>query len=383
MEYRTFGRNNGIKISEIGIGGASLIGLNEKEVKEVIDYAYECGINTIDIYMPEPWVRYNIGKAIEGRRDKFIIEGHIGTIFKDDQYKRTRDVDEASSSFDELLEALKTDYIDYGIIHYIDTEEDWVEIQQNGFWEYCLALKTFGKIKHLGFSSHNPLVAKKIIQTGQIDVMLFSINPAYDMDANSKEDVDSLCDYKGLNINDMKFEKTRLDLYALCQSLGIGITVMKAFGAGTLLHSSTSPFKKALTTSQCIKYALDRLGVVSVMLGFVNVEQMKSVLKYYEQTDYEKDYSQVITSLNFSFDGKCVYCNHCLPCPKNIDIGMVNKLLDIVSLANVPCDTEKEHYNLLKHKASECIKCGKCELNCPFGVPIRKNLKKAVKVFGK
>lgn len=383
MRYRTFGRNKGIDVSEIGIGGGSLIGLNEREVKEIIDYAYDYGINIIDLYMPEPWVRKNIGKAIKGKREKFIIQGHIGTIFKNNQYKRSRDIDEISQSFDELLEALDTDYIDYGMIHYIDTEEDWKDIQENGLWEYCLGLKSYGTIKHLGFSSHNPLIAKKIIETGEIDVMLFSINPAYDMDSNSKDDVDSLCDYKGLNTQSMKFDKDRLELYSLCQQKGIGITVMKAFGAGTLLYDKTSPFKKALTPSQCIKYCLDRMGVISVMAGFSNVEEVKYALEYFEKTDYENDYTRVITSRNFNNDGRCVYCNHCLPCPKNIDIAMVNKLLDIVNLSSVPCDTEREHYNLLKHYASECIKCGKCELNCPFGVEIRKKMQQAVKVFGK
>ena len=106
-------------------------------------------------------LRENIGKAINGRREEIYIQGHLCTIWKDNQYKRTRDINETISSFEDLFVKLNTDYIDVGMIHYIDEEKDYQEVFNGEIIKYALKLKEEGKIKYIGISSHNPLVAKK------------------------------------------------------------------------------------------------------------------------------------------------------------------------------------------------------------------------------
>ena len=80
------------------------------------------GLTILDCWMSEPNVRSNIGLAIKGRREKWIIQGHIGSTWENGQYVRTRDLTKVKPAFEDLLTRLQTDYIDLGMIHFIDTE---------------------------------------------------------------------------------------------------------------------------------------------------------------------------------------------------------------------------------------------------------------------
>lgn len=91
----------------------------------------------------------------------------------------------------------------------------------------------------------------------------------------------------------------------------------------------------AFTPVQLIHYSLTRPGVSSILCGYDSKEQVDQVDKavYYETaTDDEKDYASVIASAPLhSYSGQCTYCGHCKPCPKDIDIAMVNKFHDLAS----------------------------------------------------
>ena len=121
MKYRTLGKT-GLSVSEIGLGAEWLERHNAQEVKEIIDRCEEAGINILDCWMSEPNVRSNIGKAIAGKRDRWIIQGHIGSTWQDGQYVRTRQMDKAKEAFEDLLARLGTDYIDLGMIHFVDED---------------------------------------------------------------------------------------------------------------------------------------------------------------------------------------------------------------------------------------------------------------------
>ena len=140
MEYRTLGKT-GLSISEVSLGGEWLEGKTEEEVKAIIGTALDIGINYIDIFMPEPAVRTNIGKAICGVRDKIIIQGHICTVYEDGQYKRTRDINQTKTAFEDLLKRLDTDYIDVGMIHYVDSLEDYKAVFETEIITYAQDLK--------------------------------------------------------------------------------------------------------------------------------------------------------------------------------------------------------------------------------------------------
>ena len=77
-----------------------------------------------------------------------------------------------------------------------------------------------------------------------------------------------------------------------------------------------------------------------------------------------------------------MYCGHCAPCPKNIDVAMVTKFLNLCKAQGTVPETVREHYKVLGHHASECVGCGACEKRCPFGVNVRDNMSAAAKLFG-
>lgn len=380
MKYRTLGKTN-LVVSEIGLGGEWFNGLTPEESRKIIDTADENGINYIDIFMPQAPTRDNIGAALEGRRERFIIQGHLCTVYEDEQYMRTRDIEKTKASFKDLLARLRTDYIDVGMIHYVDSEDDFKTVFEGPIYEYALELKEKGIIRHIGMSSHNPHIALKAVEKGYIDVLMFSINPAYDMEA-SDTDIYDLMEFKGMEKGHLVADEARQKLYSLCESSGVAITVMKPLGAGTLLDAKSSPFGVAMTVPQCIQYALDRNGVKVVIVGCHTVQEVLEAVKYYDLSSEERSYSHIFASGNsIHMTGRCMYCNHCQPCPAHIDIAAVTKFLDLALQQESVPETVMEHYKALPAKADDCLMCGKCESNCPFGVNIRENMKKAKSVF--
>ena len=131
--------------------------------------------------MSEPKVRTNIGKALAGRREKWFIQGHVGSTWQEGQYVRTRDVMKCREAFEDLLERLQTDYVDLGMIHYVDKEEDWEAILAGPYLDYVKELKACGKIRHVGLSTHNPVIGLLAARSGIVEMILFSINPAFDL----------------------------------------------------------------------------------------------------------------------------------------------------------------------------------------------------------
>ncbi len=180
MIYNTLGRS-GLKASEIGLGCEHLEGQSYEVIQSVVDAALANGINILDVFMSEPQVRSHIGRALEGRRDQVLIQGHFGARWKDGQYGRTRQLAETQFFFEDLLTRLRTDYIDIGMFHCVDTDEEFDQIFANGVADYAQDLKKKGVVRALGISTHDPAIGLRAVETGLMDVILFSINPAYDL----------------------------------------------------------------------------------------------------------------------------------------------------------------------------------------------------------
>lgn len=382
MKYRTLGRT-GLKVSEVGLGGEWFNGLSEEESIRIVDAAEQNGVNYIDIFMPQAPTRDHLGAALEGRREKFLIQGHLCTVYEDEQYTRTRDIEKTKRSFEDLLHRLQTDYIDVGMIHYVDSEEDFQTVFGGEIIEYAKELKEKGIVRYLGMSSHNPHIAKKVAETGLIDVLMFSINPAYDLES-PETDIYDLMDFKGMGENGWVVDEARQELYSYCESAGVAITVMKPLAAGTLLSAETSPFGVAMTVPQCIQYALDRNGVKCVIVGCHSVEEVLQAVRYDQLSEQERSYAHIFASGNqINMTGRCMYCNHCQPCPAHIDIAAVTKFLDLASSQPEVPETVMQHYWSLNATAADCLMCGRCEPNCPFGVKVRENMKKARELFAR
>ncbi len=382
MQYRELG-NTGLKISEIGMGCEGFHEENYKNTMPMFDMAEKYGVNYFDLYASDPELRAHVGEALEGRRDKFIIQSHICSVWKDGQYVRSREIAEVKAAFEDSLRLLKTDYIDVGMIHYCDSLKDWEEIEKGPVMKYVLQLKKSGVIGHIGLSSHNPQVARRAIETGYIEVLMFSVNPCYDLQP-AGEDVEQLWSEERYENPLVNMDPEREALYELCQRKGVGITVMKAFGGGDLLDAALSPAGKALTVNQCIHYALTRPAVASVMAGAHTLEQLEESLGYETALEEERDYAPAFASFpKISWKGHCMYCSHCAPCPVKISVADVTKFLNLAKAQGIVPETVREHYEVLEHHAGECIQCGACETRCPFGVSIRENMKEAEKIFGK
>lgn len=385
MEYREIG-NTGMKAGVVGLGGEHLDGKPQETVTEVLNVAMERGVNLLDMFMPGEEVRTYFGRALEGRRDKMLIQGAIGSVDLNQQYDISRDLAVCKRYFEDLLRLLKTDYIDFGMLFFLDSHEDIDAMLNNGVVEYARKLKKAGVIRAIGASAHNPETAIRIVEEGLVEMMLFSINPAFDM-------MPEQGDIAAMMENPLAPQMTRIDpkraeLYRLCQSKGVGITVMKALGAGKLLSPEHSPFAKAMTPVQCIHYALTRPAVASVAVGCRSREEMEAALHYLDASGSERDYTEAIAAFRGDgkggFKGSCVYCNHCLPCPSEIDIATVNKYLDIARLDETAIPPSiAQHYRSLSSHGSDCVKCGSCEARCPFSVTIIENMEKAAALFGK
>lgn len=381
MNYRRLGKT-GLMVSEIGFGAEWMERHTQEECIKVIDACERNGINILDCWMSEPNVRTNLGVALRGRREKWYIQGHIGSTWQNGQYVRTRQMDKVKEAFEDLLTRLETDYIDLGMIHYVDQESDWNEIINGPFIEYVRELKNKGIIRHIGMSTHNPLIAKKAVLSGVVEMILFSINPAFDILPASEDIKAYFVDEYDASLGGIAPE--RAELYKLCEQNDVGITVMKGFAGGRLFDEKRSPFGVALTPIQCVHYCLTRPAVTAVMAGFDTPEQVDDVARYETASEAEKDYASVLAKApRHAYSGQCTYCGHCKPCPMDIDIAMVNKLYDLATMQPEMPASVKAHYEALDNTASKCIGCKACEARCPFGVKIADRMVKAAEIFGK
>ena len=362
MEYRKLPHGEEM-ISVLGLGSSSIGGAGEKEIAQAAEMAVENGINYFDLASGDdkPFPVY--GQVFSGLRDKVYYQIHFGADYTTGEYGWTTSLDKIKKSIDWQLKSLKTDYIDFGFIHCIDEESDWNTYQKNGILDYIKELKEKGIVKHIGISSHTPELVHKALDTGLIDMVMFSINPAYDYEQGT---------YANGSVNE------RMELYKRCEVEGVGISVMKAFSSGQLLDERTSPFGKALTKMQCIQYALDKPGVLTVLPGIRGKEDLEEILQFNKATDEEKDYSIISEFTPPEATGKCVYCNHCEPCPMGLDIGLINKYYDLSKAGDI---LAKDHYKNLEKTAKDCIQCGHCNTRCPFKVDQLSRMKEIANYF--
>ena len=226
-------------------------------------------------------------------------------------------------------------------------------------------MKKSGVVRHIGLSTHTPELAQKILDTGLIEQLMFSINPAYDYQHG-----------------EFAFGSAdeRMKLYCRCEAEGIGISVMKPYSGGQLLDERTSPFGKALTEAQCIQYALDKPGVLTVLPGVRNLDDVKRALSWLTAAPEEKDYSALGGYAPKDAVGNCVYCSHCHPCPAGLNIALINKYYDLAVIGD---SMAADHYEKLPKHASDCIGCGHCDRRCPFHVAQSERIKEIAAYFGK
>ncbi len=365
MEYRILPRS-GEKISAIGMGASVIGAKSEAEIIATVQGAVAHGVNYFDMAGGHAAIFAAYGKALKDVRDKVYLQVHFGADYTSGEYGWTTKLDEIKASVQWQLENLQTDYIDFGFIHCLDEEKDLEAYRKNGVLDYVLSLKEQGVIRHIGLSSHTPSLVNRVLDMGIIiDMLMFSINPVYDYGQG---------DF-GVGSSD-----ERQALYRRCQKEGVGISVMKPFCGGQLLDAAQSPFGAALTQYQCLQYALDKPGVVTVLPGYGSVAEMEQVMRFFDAPAEARDYSLISAYTPEDAMTKCVYCQHCHPCPAGLDIALINKYYDLARLGD---SLAQEHYLTLEKTASDCAQCGHCNDRCPFRVDQMARMQEISAWFGR
>ena len=364
MEYRIHPKT-GDRISVIGIGTGPIFEAPEREAVAALAYAHEQGINYADFATAGAETFRYAGLAFTSVRKEMFYQVHFGANYETGEYGWTTSLDKVKRQVDWQLKELKTDYIDFGFIHCLDSEDDWKQYQKNGVLDYLLEMKKSGVVRHIGLSTHTPELAQKILDTGLIEQLMFSINPAYDYQHG-----------------EFAFGSAdeRMKLYRRCEAEGIGISVMKPYSGGQLLDARTSPFGKALTEAQCIQYALDKPGVLTVLPGVRDLDDVKRALTWLTAEPEAKDYSALGGYAPKDAVGNCVYCSHCHPCPAGLNIALINKYYDLAVIGD---SMAADHYGKLPKHASDCIGCGHCDRRCPFHVAQSERMKEIAAYLGK
>lgn len=379
MNYRTLGKT-GLQVSEIGFGAEWLPNNDPLFARRLTRHAEKAGINIVDCWMVDPEVRRSLGDAVCENRSHWIVQGHFGATWQNGQYERTRNLKEVVPAWEYLLDCFGG-HIELGLIHYVDTLDEFSNIMSGPFIEYVRSEKAARHIDHIGLSTHNPDVALEACKYPEIEMIMFSLNPAFDMLPPS-EDINTLF-AENYQQNLSNIDPKCQELHRQCSINNVGLTVMKPFAGGRLLDAEKSPFGIAMTPTQCIEYCLSRPAVASVLAGFKNEGECDGCLEYVEATQEERDFGHVLSNApTHTYFGQCIYCGHCQPCTVGINIAEVNKFYDLAEMQGTVPESVLKHYESLDVTAGECTGCQSCEANCPFGVKIADRMEKAAELFG-
>ena len=385
MKYRGVGRT-GIEVSEVGMGLEHLLDKDEQTVIDTVRAAIDGGVTYFDCHpghdydqRPDPG-RYQgyqmLGKALAGLRDRVTIS-YIASC-------NERGADIAPVCFEGYLRALGTDHTDVFIIQFCDKLKEYADITgENGLLAYAQRMRAEGKARYIGISTHSMDIAMRAIHSGAFDMLMFPVNPAFDVLSDEQEYNE---DYIG-NLWDRAYEYKadgngrlpRKSVYSACEQRGVALVAMKPFAGGFMFGADKDA---GFTPVSLMGYALAQPGLSTVVPGCESPDQIRDILRYYTCTDEERDYSGAIAKSRWRVMGNCLYCNHCLPCPAGINIGQVNKLQNSLE-GGMPADHPGalDAYAALPVKASACIRCGICEARCPFDVPVMAMMAKAERVF--
>lgn len=383
MRYRTLGRT-GFRVSEIGMGLEHLLDKDQDIINSTLHTAIQKGVNYFDCHMghdyDESSVVYEgyskLGIALDGVRDKVYLS-YIS-------HHMARNPADAQPRFEGYLNALKTEYTDIFMIQFCDKATDYDGLfKEDGLLKYVDQLRQEGKVRYVGISTHSSSIALRAINSGKFDVLMFPINPAFDVVVDhvnyNTEKLESLWDASyDFCSKDQYVIQPRREVYNECARKGVGLIAMKPFAGGFIFKVEA---EAGFTAINLISYSLAQNGVSTVVPGCTKPEEIEDILNYYNCAEKDRDYSEAVTKSRWSVNGNCLYCNHCLPCPAGINIGQVNRLLDSYDRDNV--DETLKNYSSLENPASACVKCGDCADRCPFKVLNIDRMAKAAELFEK
>lgn len=315
-------------VTRIGLGGIPLTRPTEEEAVKVIQRCLDLGVNFIDTAFSygNGMSEERIGKAIAGRRDQVVIA------------TKTPPLDKATclKSLEISLKRLGIDYIDLWQLHNISSSETFEQaIKPGGAMEAAQEALQAGKIRHIGFSSHNVDVALKLVSSGWFETVMVALNFISNEAAG--------------------------ELAPLAREHDVGFIAMKPFAGGRV--------KKA---SLAIKYLLQFEGIMAIP-GIEKIEEIEEIVDIvdgsWELTPQEyQEIENIRTNVGTRF---CRQCGYCMPCPQGVHIPSLMYLPILWDLWPPEWFFSWDYVRNGVESAKSCTECGECEEKCPYHLPIR------------
>jgi hypothetical protein len=368
MQYR-IDKRTGNKLSVLGLGCMRLPGtfgiIDIKKAEEMIMHSIEQGLNFFDTAWIYPGSEEALGTILDRNnvRDKVYIATKLPLVM----VKKASDY---NKFFNQSLERLKTNYIDYYMMHMLQNLEQWQKLKNEGILEWIEEKKKSGQIKQIGFSFHGSgSEFLKIIEDYDWEFCLIQYNYS---DENYQAGV------KGL-----KAAAEKMPVMIMEPLLGGKL-------ATGLPKDAVNIFKKADENLSPAAWALnwlwDQQEVTLLLSGMSTMEQLNENMRLADVSSVgmngeaqRKVYSSVLESVKRSCKVLCTGCNYCMPCPLGVNIpGCFSSYNTMYSMGYVE---GMQQFILCTGFTSEkssgpdcCTKCGICEKHCPQNIPIIKEL---------
>jgi len=369
MQYRE-DRKSGNQLSVLGFGcmrfPTAMGRIDKEKSKALVRQAYESGVNYFDTAYLYPGNEEMVGIILEelGIREKVYIAT-----------KLPQTMCHGSEAFDTFFEEqkrrLRTDYVDYYLLHNVSEFKQWKHLQELGIEDWIAQKKANGEIRQIGFSYHG----------SQQDFI--SMIDAYDWDFVQIQ-------YNYININ---YQAGMAGLkYAAGKNLPV--IIMEPLLGGKLVNGVPEEAVKIMKAAQPgstpaqwgLNWLWNQPEVTVILSGMnetaqldENIELAGAAVPEMFGEQEEATIEQVIEIFNAGYKIRCTGCNYCMPCPKNINIpacfaayntsyviGWKTAEMQYMNAVGVVGDNPRF--------ASDCIRCGKCERHCPQGIEIRKEL---------